>query len=443
MNILKFPLSTLAQNSKEPSFINRMTSEFALDFREGVDINIGVGYVNDKTMPVMEIAESYQHVVSHQDKYRNALNYGGAEGSPNLRQSIRSYYERNNIGNLSKAILDQHKIVVGVNGATSILDNFSDTLAPGIVITGDPFYYSYTENLVKKGFEILAIKSDKDGIIPEEIESAIKKIDINKLSFFYIVTINNPDSIILSNERRKRVVEIANRLSDKAKKLIPVVFDKAYEDTIHNPEVVKPDSPLLYNERGNIFEVGTFSKVLAPALRIGFLISKDNAIRQQVIQRISDIGFSNSLINQEITSRLLDYYMDKHKIKVNDAYRFKAVNIKKTLDHEIMQHSEEIRGGDAGFYFYITFKDTITSPGSDFHKFLTRTTGDPSIDGINEKKPRLIYIPGTICSQQPQANRQIRLSYGFEEPEIFERAATLIREACEYCLTKTKHTTSD
>jgi 2-aminoadipate transaminase len=215
-------------------------------------------------------------------------------------------------------------------------------------------------------------------------------------------------------------------------KLIPVIFDKAYEDIIHNPEVVTPDSPLMYNTRGNVFEVGTFSKVLAPALRMGFMLSKDNEIRQQVIQRISDIGFSNSLINQEITSRLLDHYMDSHKVRVNDAYRHKAVNIKRILERELSQYTEEIRGGDAGFYFYITFKDTLTRPYSDFHKFLSRTTGNPEIDGIKEKKPRLIYIPGTICSHQDQATRQIRLSYGFENPEVFERAAGLIRTACEY-----------
>lgn len=436
MEHLDFSLSSLALNSKEPSFINRMTSEFALDFREGVDINIGVGYVNDKTMPVQEIADSYHYVVTHQEKYRNALNYGGAEGSPNLRQSIRSYYERNTIGNLSKAILDEHKIVVGVNGATSILDAIADTMAPGLVITGDPFYYSYTENLVRKGYDILAIKSDKNGIIPDEIEKAVAKIDANEIAYFYIVTINNPDSIILSNERRKRIVEIANKLSEKTGKLIPVIFDKAYEDTIHNPEIAKPDSPLMYNDRGNVFEVGTFSKVLAPALRIGFLISKNNEIRQQVIQRISDIGFSNSLINQEITSRLLDHYMDTHKLKVNDAYRYKAISIRKTLDRELGTYTEDIRGGDAGFYFYITFKNIDTSPGSDFYLFLKRKTGNPEVDGAEEKKARLIYIPGTICSHQANAKRQIRLSYGFEEPEVFERAAALIREACDYALNK-------
>jgi len=431
-NPLKFSLSPLAEKSLKPSFINRMTSDFALDFREGMDINIGVGYVNDQTIPVEEIATCYAQVTQHPHIYRNALNYGGAEGSPNLREAISNYYKRHAIGNLSKAEVDQHEVVIGVNGATSLLDGFSDIMAPGIVITGDPFYYSYTENLSKKGFEVLSIESDDEGIIPEKIEEALAQIDQHKLAYFYIITVNNPDSIILNNERRRRIVEIANKVSDNTGHLIPVIFDKAYEDIIHNPEVKKPDSGLKYNERGNVFEIGTLSKLVAPALRIGYMLSKENPVRQQIIQRISDIGFSNSLINQEISSYFIDHYLDVHKDKVNAAYREKARSIKQMLKYELHDYTQSIQGGDAGFYFYITFKHIETHEDSPFFKFLSRTTGDPNIDGVPNKNPRLIYIPGTVCSRQAKAKRQLRLSYGFEAPETYKSVAKLIREACEY-----------
>ncbi len=433
MNKLEYALSPLALKSIKPSFINKMTADFAVDFRENTDLNLGIGYVNDRTIPTEEIGKAYQYVMSHPEKYRNALNYGGAEGSPNLTKSIKDFYKRNKIGNLTETEINQHKITIGVNGTTSLLDAFSDVLAPGIVIIGDPFYYSYTENLVKKGFTLLPVKSDTKGIIPEEIEKAIATINPQDISFIYIITVNNPDSLILSNERRHKIVEIADEISNKKGQLLPVIFDKAYEDIIHNPEIPQPDSGLKYNEKGNIFEVGTFSKLLAPALRIGFLISKDNIIRQQIIQRISDIGFSNSLINQEITSRLIDHNLDQHKLKVNAEYRRKAVNIKRILEEELSDYIEEIRGGDAGFYFYITFKDILTSEGSNFFKFMGRKTGNAKIDGTPDVNPRLIYVPGTVCSQQKQAERQMRLSYGFEEPEVFARAAKLMKEACEYC----------
>ncbi len=433
MNRPEFSLSPLALNNQTPSMINKMTAEFANDFREGTDINLGIGYVNDKTIPTGKIQEALQYVVEHQHMYRNALNYGGAEGSPNLQKSILDYYLRNNIGNLTQNQLASHKITIGVNGATSILDGFSDILSSGIVITGDPFYYSYIENLEKKGFEPLCIKSDINGIIPEEIEKAISAIDVNEIAYFYIITVNNPDTAILSNKRRKQIVDIANKLSDERGQLVPVIFDKAYEDIIHSTTIQQPDSALLYNERGNVFEVGTMSKLIAPALRIGYMISHDNEIRRQMIQRISDIGFSNSLINQEITSYLLDNYVDEHKETVNAAYRQKASLIKDIIIKNIGKYINDIKGGDASFYFYITFKTIETGPESDFQKFLSRITGDAEVDGIDVKNPRLIYMPGVACSNQPIAKYQLRLSYGFEDIEVFERAVLLMKEACEFC----------
>ena len=433
-----FSLSPLAQNSQEPSFINKMTADFAGDFREGFDINLGVGYVNDQTMPSQEIAEAYTYVMQHPEIYRNALNYGGAEGSPNLSRSIKDYYLKHHIGQLGKEDLEQHQVTIGVNGATSLLDAFSDIMAAGTVITGDPFYYSYTENLSKKGFQVQAITSDHNGIIPEAIEAYLESADPTSISYFYIISVNNPDSIILSNERRKKIVEIVNKLSDQLGRLIPVIFDRAYEDIIHNPKIEAPISALKYNARGNVFEIGTFSKILAPALRIGYMLSKTNELRRQVIQRISDIGFSNSLINQEISSRLIDKNLEQHREKVLAAYRQKALAIKEMISKELGAYTSDVRGGDAGFYFYITFKDIKTCTDSDFFRFLSRTTGCEEIDGTPELKARLIYIPGTVCSVQKQAEYQLRLSYGFEAIEVFCRAIQLIKEACQYSLQETK-----
>lgn len=432
MHTLEFPLSPLAKKSTQPSIINQMTADFALDFREGIDINLGVGYVNDGTMPINELGECFHYITTHQDHYRSALNYGGAAGSPHLHTSIQNYYKRHHLGQLTTEQIDEHVVTIGANGATSLLDCFADILAPGYVITADPYYYIYTESLVRKGFTLLPIASDKQGLIPEALEKALARIDTSKISYFYIVTVNNPDTVILSDERRKYLINTVNQLSDSTGKLIPLIFDKAYEDIIHQPNAPIPLSGLAYNQRGNIFELGTFSKVIAPALRIGYMLSKDNALRQHIIQRISDIGFSNSLLNQEMTSRFIDHHLEAHMGKVKAAYRKKAEDIRVFFEKELLAYTEEIQGGTAGFYFYLTLKDVNTEIGSPFFNYLSRTTGKPEIDGEATKKPRLIYIPGTICSAQEKATRQLRLSYGFEEPAVFERAITLIKEACLY-----------
>jgi DNA-binding transcriptional MocR family regulator len=429
---MDYRFSELAKNSLTPSAVNQLTAEFAEDFREGIDINLGVGYVNDKTIPFDAIKKAYSDIISHPDKYRSALNYGGADGSLNLRKSIKDYYLRYAIGGLNEKEFENRKILIGANGATSILDCLADILKPGLVITADPYYYIYTETLERKGFKIVAIPEDDDGLNIQLLEKAIEKINPEDISFFYIVTVNNPSTVILSNSRRKAIVEIAKKLSLKIERIIPVIFDKAYEDIIHNPEIEKPVSGLKYDEMNQVFELGTLSKLFAPALRIGYIISPDNSLAEVLTQRTSDIGFSSSLINQEIASWLLDNYVHIQKGIVHKGYQEKAAFIKGQFSKYLSDYIESYSGGDAAFYFYITFKNIRTDKGSNFFNFLSRTTAKTGIDGKGEKNPRLIYIPGTICSKSNRAIYQLRISYGFEEPEVFERAIKLMADACRY-----------
>jgi len=431
---MDYRLSDLAKNSLVPSAINQLTAEFAEDFREGTDINLGVGYVNDKTIPVDAIRKAYDDIISRPDHYRNALNYGGADGSPNLRKSIREYYLRYNIGGLSAKDFEDRKILIGADGATSILEALSDILKPGQVITADPYYYIYTETLERKGYKLVAIPEDEMGLNVELLKDAVRKINPEEISFFYIVTVNNPSTVILSNDRRKAIVELAEELAKKAGRFIPVIFDKAYEDIIHQPGAGKPVSGLKYDRLNQVFEVGTLSKILAPALRIGYIILPDNHFAAILTQRTSDIGFSASLLNQEIAGWLLDNYIAIQKEKVNEGYREKASFIKGLFSEHLNEYIASYSGGDAAFYFYITLKNIRTDKGSKFFNYLARTTGNPEIDGKSEKNPRLVYIPGTICSRHDNAIYQLRIAYGFEEPEVFERAVRLMAEACRYAV---------
>ena len=314
---MHYRFTDLAKASLIPSAVSQLTAAFAEDFREGTDINLGVGYVNDQTIPAEVINKAYREVIAHPEQYRTALNYGGAEGSTNLRRSIREYYLRYGLGGLTERDFANRKILVGASGATSILDAFSDILQPGLVITADPYYYIYMETLKRKGFKILAIPEDGEGLNDQLLQEALEKVDPEEVSFFYIVTVNNPSTVILSNARRKAIVEIAARLSEKTGRLIPVVFDKAYEDIIHRPGVEKPVSGLKYDELGHVFEVGTLSKILAPALRIGYVICPGNLFAEILRERTADVGLSPPLINQEMASWLLDHFIHIQKEKVN------------------------------------------------------------------------------------------------------------------------------
>jgi len=433
-------LSQYGKASSVPSPVNRMMADFACDFRDDIDINLGVGYVNEKTIPGQQIQEALGEVLSKPNRYRQALNYGGARGSDNLVASIRRYLVKNSVGNLSETELAEYEILVGGNGATSLLESVAYVIPEGVVVTADPMYYIYTDFLERRGFKLLAIPEDDEGIRVDVLEKKLADLgsQANKIRFFYIVTINNPSCSILSNDRRRRLIDVAWKLSQRLDRKIPVILDRAYEDLVHDPNLSPLQSGLLHDPGSIVYEVGTLSKVLAPALRIGYMVGRGGAFLHAMVQRTSDAGFSAPLITQEVSSWLLDHHIRTQLENVRAGYRQKAQAVRAWLDESLGDEFETLSGGRAGFYFYLTFRDVETHESSPFFRYLTRTTGHEQIDGpTHAKKPRVIYVPGEHCvhSQGDLAQvgkRQLRISYGFEELDGIKKAIRLMREAIEY-----------
>src|ERR1039458_573453 len=194
---MQIHLSPYGQASSHPSPVNRMMADFASDFRDGVDINLGIGYVNEKTIPVACLTEAIEAVASDGVKYRQAFNYGGPEGSANLIESLRRF--------LDEATVARQRLIIGPCGATSILEGLAEVIAPGIVVTSDPMYYIYSDALERKGFDVLAVPEDDEGIGLAALERKLRALGgaVERIAFFYVVTVNNPSCTILSNRRRR------------------------------------------------------------------------------------------------------------------------------------------------------------------------------------------------------------------------------------------------
>ncbi len=436
----KVSLSEYGEKSLVPSPVSRMLNQLARTFREGVDINLGVGYVSESAIPSAAITTALTEVLRQRIKYPKALNYGRPKGSENLISSIRKYYIDYGIGGVTQSIIDEKEIVIGVNGSTSLLEAISRVMSPGIVITSEPTYYIYSEFLERVGYEVLTVPEDDEGLIPEKLEALLNSRPAENFSYFYISTVNNPTSVILTNTRRKELVDIITLFSLRRKRPLPIIFDRAYEDLVHNPERPSLQSGMLFDVIGIVYEVGTFSKVIAPALRIGYMIGPSGLLFDAVVQRVGDIGFSASLMNQEIVSWLLDNNFGERLSIVNSDYRRKSNIVEAAINEILGPWLERYTGGEAGFYFYLTFKKIETGVNSLFFKWLNRTTGVKEFDYIqNEKAPKVMYIPGSFCvpaggELESEGRRSVRFCYSYESTERCLKSLHIMAEAAQWAM---------
>jgi 2-aminoadipate transaminase len=429
--------SAYGQASRVPAPVSRMMADFSRGFRDGVDINLGVGYVNEKTIPTPRIQEAMNAVAADPVRYRQAFNYGSPAGSANLMDALRGFLEGRGL-----AWHDDWRLMIGPCGATSVLESIAEVLAPGIVITSDPMYYIYCEALERKGFRVLAVPEDQEGTSLAALEAKLAALgeEAREISFFYFVTVNNPSATMLSNHRRRELYEVAARLSEQQGRAIPIFFDLAYELLLHDPAAEPFRSVLGEDPLGISYEIGTLSKVLAPALRMGYLLGPDGPFFEAMVQKTADCGFSAPLFVQEMAAYLIENHIGAQLAAVNAGYREKAVAMGDAIRRNLGEYIEECRGGSAGFYYYVTLRGIETHSQSRFFSFLSRTTGNTAIDRAGGAvAPRVLYIPGEYCVHprgdlREAGQRQMRLSYGFEDVPAIVKALETMREAARYAV---------
>ncbi len=240
-----------------------------------------------------------------------ALQYGISEGNVQLREKITEIIkERENIN----CNLDEITIVSGGQQAIEICAKLF--LNEGdCVIAEEPSFVGALNAFRSYGAVIKGVKVDDDGMDTDALEKAIAENKNVKL-IYTIPNFQNPSGITMSIEKRKKLLDIA------VKNNIFVIEDNPYGELTFTGEKLPTIKSM--DTEGAVLYCGSFSKILAPGLRLGFLIATKNVTEKIVLgKQVSDVH--TSLLPQLIALEYLKKYdIGEHIEKLRALYKKKC-----------------------------------------------------------------------------------------------------------------------
>ena len=248
-----------------------------------------------------------------------ALVYGVSEGYEPLRNHVKQWLkEREHVGS-------EDDVVLITSGGTQVMDIATRVLTSegDAVICEDPSFIGSLNCFRSHGCELVGVPIDADGMNIEALEKAVKNTP-NAKFIYTIPNFQNPGGTTLSLEKRRKMYEIA-----KENNLV-ILEDNPYG----NLRVEGEDVPSIksMDTDGIVVYAGSFSKILAPGIRVAYaVVPKKMAGAFTIGKQVSDVH--SGVLNQMIVSRWFDEYdVDVHIENIRQIYRRKLNLMCDSLD---------------------------------------------------------------------------------------------------------------
>ena len=224
-------------------------------------ISFAGGLPAKELFPVENMQKAVKRVLDTMGQ--EALQYSTTEGYVPLREKIAARSNK-----LWKTNVTAKEVQV-VTGSQQALDFIGKVfLDPGdVVICESPTYLGALSAF--RGYEprFVEVDTDKDGMVPEDLERKLQQEKKAKL-IYVIPDFQNPTGQSWSLERRKALVEVASKYD------IPIIEDNPYGELRFEGEHCPSLS--TWDAKGLVTTLGTFSKILAPGLRVAWIIAQEN-----------------------------------------------------------------------------------------------------------------------------------------------------------------------
>ncbi len=305
------------------------------------------GNIDEPTVPVDALADAVGKVI--REKGHAMAKYGmdsGSQGDLALREFICDCLKRRN------SMTVKPREVLLTAGSLQAMDLVNKALLNkgDVVLLEAANYSGALSRLDALGVEYVGIELDHDGIRMDHLERALSELAAagRKPKYIYTIpTVQNPTGTVMPVERRREMLALSKQYN------VPIFEDDCYADLVFSGK--RPPAIHALDDDQRVIYCGTFSKTIAPALRVGYLITPWQ-LMSRILPLKTDAG--SGALEQMVLAEYLPGHFDDHVAGLLPVLKAKADALCQSLDQHFGACAEyETPVG--GIYLWVTLPENV------------------------------------------------------------------------------------
>lgn len=349
-------------------------------------ISFAAGFSAYHDDPIDELLATQKRLLA--DYGGMALQYSASEGHYPLRESLCQWMEARGI----QAAPEEVAVLAGSQQGIDLTARI--ILDPGdIVVVEEPTFFSALQIFQSAGARIIGVPIDRNGMRVDMLESLLERLKPKLI--YTIPTFQNPSGAVMDMQRRQQLLNLAYRYR------VPILEDDPYGELRY--EGSRLPSLKALDRYDHVIYLSSFSKIMFPGLRVGWVTAAQPLVRQYVLAKQMADLHTNSLAQWLMDDFLRRGLMQKQAERVKVAnHRSRDVMAEALAQSAGANLEWEIPEG--GLYFWCRLPEGINQ-----HMLVAKAS---------EKK--VVFVPGHIFYPGNSGPNYIRLSFGSADPELIK-----------------------